>query len=147
MIRGPAQFGWLAIRPGAVAAHMSRKRDVLVYPGGHRECTQHDHSRDIASVGSRGAIRLALVHGYDVRGRQRQRGIGAPRSVCQCAPAPLCIQEGALDSKDARALGMRLALGGAADAARETRNETCERIAVGCADRGVRDGVRDEPIE
>jgi hypothetical protein len=66
-LAGLAQFGWLAIRPGAVAAHMSRKRDVLVYPGGHRECAQHDHSRDIANVGSRGAIRLALVHGYDVR--------------------------------------------------------------------------------
>jgi hypothetical protein len=66
-LSGLAQFGWLEIRPGAVAAHMARRRDVLIYPGGHRECAQHDHARDIANVGSRGAIRLALVHGYDVR--------------------------------------------------------------------------------
>jgi hypothetical protein len=62
-----AQFGWRGVKPDAVAAQMARGRDILVYPGGHRECTQHDHTRDIANVGSRGAIRLALVHGYDVR--------------------------------------------------------------------------------
>lgn len=64
---GLAQFGWRGIKPDAVAAQMARGCDILVYPGGHRECTQHDRTRDIANVGSRGAIRLALVHGYDVR--------------------------------------------------------------------------------
>jgi hypothetical protein len=46
---------------------MARGCDVVIYPGGYREAAQHDHARDIANVGSRGAIRLALAHGYDVR--------------------------------------------------------------------------------
>jgi hypothetical protein len=64
---GLAKFGWTEIVSRAVPTHMRAHHDILVYPGGHRECTQHVHIRDIANVGSRGWVRLALKNGYDVR--------------------------------------------------------------------------------
>jgi hypothetical protein len=46
---------------------MRQRRDIMVYPGGLVEAARHDHRKDVVDVGSRGAIRLALEHGYAVR--------------------------------------------------------------------------------
>jgi hypothetical protein len=63
------QHGWAAASPSraSVAARMRERRDVWLYPGGFREAARHDHRVDVVDVGSRGAIRLALEHGYRVR--------------------------------------------------------------------------------
>ena len=64
-----AQYGWTAASASraSVAARMRERRDVWLYPGGFREAARHAHGRDVVDVGSRGAIRLALEHGYRVR--------------------------------------------------------------------------------
>jgi hypothetical protein len=46
---------------------MRAGRDLYLYPGGLIEASRHDHRKDVVDVGSRGAIRLALEHGYAVR--------------------------------------------------------------------------------
>jgi hypothetical protein len=46
---------------------MRAKRDVWLYPGGFREAARHSYHKDVVDVGSRGAIRLALLHGYPIR--------------------------------------------------------------------------------
>jgi hypothetical protein len=63
------QHGWAAASPSraSVAARMRERRDVWLYPGGFREAARHDHRGDVVDVGSRGAVRLALEHGYRVR--------------------------------------------------------------------------------
>jgi hypothetical protein len=64
-----SQFGWRVVsasRP-SVEALIRAKRDVYAYPGGLREAARHSYERDVVDVGSRGMIRLALVHGCGVR--------------------------------------------------------------------------------
>ena len=41
--------------------------DVYLFPGGFVEAARHDHRKDVVDVGSRGAVRLALRHGYALR--------------------------------------------------------------------------------
>ncbi len=53
--------------PRAIASLMRARRDVFVYPGGFVEAARHSYGKDVVDVGSRGAIRLALEHGYAVR--------------------------------------------------------------------------------
>ncbi len=64
-----AQYGWTAasVSRASVATRMRERRDLWLYPGGFREAARHSHNRDVVDVGSRGAIRLALEHGYRVR--------------------------------------------------------------------------------
>jgi hypothetical protein len=51
----------------SVTALMRQQKDIFLYPGGFREAARHSHHTDVVDVGSRGAIRLALIHGYAVR--------------------------------------------------------------------------------
>jgi hypothetical protein len=51
----------------SVGALMRANKDVYLFPGGFLEAARHDHRKDVVDVGSRGAIRLALTHGYAVR--------------------------------------------------------------------------------
>ena len=46
---------------------MRNKKDIYLFPGGFVEATRHSYHSDVVDVGSRGAIRLALRHGYAVR--------------------------------------------------------------------------------
>jgi hypothetical protein len=46
---------------------MRARRDIFLFPGGFVELARHTRRRDSVDVGSRGAIRLALAHGYAVR--------------------------------------------------------------------------------
>ena len=46
---------------------MRAKKDLYLFPGGFVEAARHSYNRDVVDVGSRGAIRLALIHGYAVR--------------------------------------------------------------------------------
>ena len=46
---------------------MRRRTDIFLYPGGFVEAARHSYHTDVVDVGSRGAIRLALEHGYAVR--------------------------------------------------------------------------------
>jgi hypothetical protein len=46
---------------------MRAGRDMWLYPGGFIEAARHSYHTDVADVGSRGAIRLALRHGYPLR--------------------------------------------------------------------------------
>lgn len=64
-----SQFGWRVVSASrrSVGAVIRAKRDVYVYPGGLREAARHSHARDVVDVGSRGMIKLALVHGCGVR--------------------------------------------------------------------------------
>jgi hypothetical protein len=63
------QFGWTAasVSSASVSARMRARDDLWLYPGGFREAVRHSYHRDVVDVGSRGAVRLALVHGYPVR--------------------------------------------------------------------------------
>jgi hypothetical protein len=51
----------------SVAALMRANKDLYLYPGGFVELARHSYAKDVVDVGSRGAIRLALEHGYAVR--------------------------------------------------------------------------------
>jgi hypothetical protein len=51
----------------SITALMCANKDIYMYPGGFVEAARHDHRKDVVDVGSRGAIRLALRHGYAVR--------------------------------------------------------------------------------
>ena len=51
----------------SVCALMRANKDIYLFPGGFVEAARHDHRKDVVDVGSRGAIRLALKHGYAVR--------------------------------------------------------------------------------
>ena len=51
----------------SIAARMRARDDLWLYPGGFREAARHSYHRDVVDVGSRGAVRLALIHGYPVR--------------------------------------------------------------------------------
>jgi hypothetical protein len=51
----------------SVRALMRRRTDIYLYPGGLVEAARHSYDADVVDVGSRGAIRLALEHGYAVR--------------------------------------------------------------------------------
>jgi hypothetical protein len=64
-----SQFGWrvASATRRSVEAQISAKRDVYMYPGGFREAARHSYDRDVVDVGSRGMIKLALVHGCGVR--------------------------------------------------------------------------------
>jgi hypothetical protein len=46
---------------------MRTGKDIFLYPGGLIEAARHSYHKDVVDVGSRGAIRLALCHGYAVR--------------------------------------------------------------------------------
>ena len=46
---------------------MRANKDIFLYPGGLVEAARHSYHADVVDVGSRGAIRLALRHGYAVR--------------------------------------------------------------------------------
>ncbi len=62
-------LGW-RISPASrasVAALMRAGKDLYLYPGGFVEAARHSYHADVVDVGSRGAIRLALEHGYAVR--------------------------------------------------------------------------------
>jgi hypothetical protein len=48
----------------SMTALMRQQRDLFLYPGGFVEAARHSYHRDVVG---RGAIRLALVHGYAVR--------------------------------------------------------------------------------
>jgi hypothetical protein len=63
------QFGWTAASASAasIAARMRVREDLWLFPGGFREAARHSYHRDVVDVGSRGAVRLALMHGYPVR--------------------------------------------------------------------------------
>jgi hypothetical protein len=63
------QCGWTAASASAasVSARMRARDDLWLYPGGFREAARHSYHTDVVDVGSRGAVRLALMHGYPVR--------------------------------------------------------------------------------
>ena len=63
------QCGYAAasVSAASVSARMRARCDLWLYPGGFREAARHSHHRDVVDVGSRGAVRLALAHGYPVR--------------------------------------------------------------------------------
>jgi hypothetical protein len=63
------QYGWTSASVSArsIADLMRARRDMWLYPGGFREAALHNHAQDVVDVGSRGAIRLALLFGYPVR--------------------------------------------------------------------------------
>jgi hypothetical protein len=63
------QYGWTSasVSAASISSLMRDKRDMWLYPGGFREAARHTHARDVVDVGSRGAIRLALRHGYPIR--------------------------------------------------------------------------------
>jgi hypothetical protein len=46
---------------------MRQQKDIFLLPGGFNELIRHSYHFDVVDVGSRGAIRLALRHGYAVR--------------------------------------------------------------------------------
>jgi hypothetical protein len=46
---------------------MRANKDLYLYPGGFVEAARHSYHADVVDVTSRGAIRLALEHGYAVR--------------------------------------------------------------------------------
>jgi hypothetical protein len=46
---------------------MRQQKDIFLLPGGFNELVRHSYHFDVVDVGSRGAIRLALRHGYAVR--------------------------------------------------------------------------------
>jgi len=46
---------------------MRQQKDIFLLPGGFNELIRHSYHFDVVDVGSRGAIRLALCHGYAVR--------------------------------------------------------------------------------
>jgi hypothetical protein len=51
----------------SISTLMRSNKDIYLYPGGFIEAARHDHRKDVVDVGSRGAIRLALRHGYAIR--------------------------------------------------------------------------------
>jgi hypothetical protein len=51
----------------SVVSLMRANKDLYLYPGGFVEAARHSYHADVVDVGSRGAIRLALRHGYAVR--------------------------------------------------------------------------------
>jgi hypothetical protein len=61
--------GWTAasVSAASVSAHMRARGDLWLYPGGFREAARHSYHQDVVDVGGRGAVRLALMHGYPVR--------------------------------------------------------------------------------
>jgi hypothetical protein len=63
------QCNWTSASASArsIGALMRAGRDMWLYPGGFFEAARHSYHADVADVGSRGAIRLALRHGYPVR--------------------------------------------------------------------------------
>ncbi len=63
------QYGWTSASVSArsIVELMRARRDMWLYPGGFREAALHNHTQDVVDVGSRGAIRLALLFGYPVR--------------------------------------------------------------------------------
>jgi hypothetical protein len=63
------QRGWTAasVSAASIAARMRARGDLWLYPGGFREAARHSYHQDVVDVGSRGAVRLALAHGYPVR--------------------------------------------------------------------------------
>jgi hypothetical protein len=63
------QVGWKAASASvaSVAARMRARDDMWMYPGGFREAARHSYHQDVVDVGSRGAVRLALAHGYPIR--------------------------------------------------------------------------------
>jgi hypothetical protein len=46
---------------------MRQRKDIYLFPGGFVEAARHSYHKDVVDVGSRGAVRLALTHGYAVR--------------------------------------------------------------------------------
>jgi hypothetical protein len=46
---------------------MLSNKDIYLYPGGFIEAARHSFHADVVDVGSRGAIKLALCHGYAIR--------------------------------------------------------------------------------
>jgi hypothetical protein len=46
---------------------MRANKDIYLYPGGFIEAARHSFHKDVVDVGSRGAIKLALCHGYAIR--------------------------------------------------------------------------------
>jgi hypothetical protein len=70
LVRGLlVQYRWTSASASAasISANMRESRDIWLYPGGFHEAARHTHERDVADVSSRGAIRLALLHGYAIR--------------------------------------------------------------------------------
>jgi hypothetical protein len=55
--------------PSRISIHslMRANKDLYLYPGGFIEAARHSYHADVVDVGSRGAIRLALCHGYAIR--------------------------------------------------------------------------------
>jgi hypothetical protein len=51
----------------SITALMRHQKDIFLYPGGFVDAARHSYHADVVDVGSRGAIRLALIHGYAVR--------------------------------------------------------------------------------
>jgi hypothetical protein len=63
------QCNWTSasISARSISALMREERDMWLYPGGFIEAARHSYHTDVVDVGSRGAARLALRHGYPIR--------------------------------------------------------------------------------
>ena len=70
LVRGLlVQYRWTSApaSAAAISTSMRESRDIWLYPGGFQEAARHAYERDVVDVTSRGAIRLALLHGYAIR--------------------------------------------------------------------------------